>query len=244
MNLDTHKTIIRIIQDYCFDNSAIVLCDKFALAITPAIAKSVANKSLSISIFKQICMRRRDFFIANNITNYNAFCKDLFRRLIYELSFCSDTSLLESIITFKRKMENGNFRGFPKLKITEDTLRCTLVIFLQQETFCEPRSAAGNSDITIPSERVVIETKLWNGIEYYNSGFPELHQYLDKNDYNEGYYIVFDYNKSENEIVKEHGEVFSTDYYSKHIHVLFIRMNAVCPSQIYRHIKKGETNYE
>lgn len=51
-------------------------------------------------------------------------------------------------------MENGNFRGFPKASTSEDTLRSTLSIYIQQETFCEPRSGAGNNDITVPTEKV------------------------------------------------------------------------------------------
>ena len=100
-------------------------------------------------------------------------------------------------------MENGNFRGFPKKEVSEDTLRSTLALYIQQETFCEPRSSSGNNDITVPSEKVIIETKLWNGIEYYNSGFPELNDYMDKSNYTEGYYIVFDYNKTPNVVMKE-----------------------------------------
>lgn len=62
--------------------------------------------------------------------------------------------LSKSILIFKQKVENGNFRGFPKASTSEDTLRSTLSIYIQQKTFCEPRSGAGNNDITVPTEKV------------------------------------------------------------------------------------------
>lgn len=135
-------------------------------------------------------------------------------------------------------MENGNFRGYPKDKTSEDTLRSTLALYIQQETFCEPRSGAGNNDITVPSEHIIIETKLWKGQEYYNLGFPELNDYLEKGKYFEGYYIIFDYNQNPNSVIQKHGDIFDEQYDGKLIHVIFVMMNATRPSQIYK------TNYK
>jgi hypothetical protein len=239
MSDDITKTVIRIIQDYCFDNSASTLSDKFSMTIAPLVTKQVKNKKLDLSKFREIAKKRNDFFIANDI-DFTDFCKGLFRRLNYELSFYTNISFLESIITFKRKMENGNFRGFPKKSTSEDTLRSSLALYIQQETFCEPRSAAGNNDITVPSEKVIIETKLWNGIEYYQSGFPELNEYLDKIGYCEGYYIVFDYSQTENEIIKTKGDAFDIEFKGKEIHVIFIKMNAMRPSKIYKTRKASQ----
>jgi hypothetical protein len=197
------------------------------------IASKLRTKSLNLNELKKIVKKRKDFFILNDI-DFTQFCKGLFTRLTYELSFYVESSFYEAIVIFKRKMENGNFRGFPKTATSEDTLRSALVLYIKQETFCEPRSAAGNNDITIPSEKVVIETKLWNGIEYYKSGFPELYEYLDKYNYSEGYYINFDYNQTENEVIKANGETFDIKCDSKQIHVFFIKMNAVRPSKVYK----------
>ena len=48
-------------------------------------------------------------------------------------------------------MENGNFRGFPKGKISEDMLRSTLNIYIQQETnaynLCEDERYSSFQDI-------------------------------------------------------------------------------------------------
>jgi len=232
------KTVLRIIQDYCFDNSAAVLSDKFSLAIAPIVTSHIKSKSLDLSTLRGIAKKRNDFFIANNI-DFSAFCKGLFRRLNYELTFNNNPSFFESMKTFKRKMENGNFRGFPKPTTSEDTLRSTLAIFIQEETFCEPRAAAGNDDISVPSEKVIIETKLWKGVEYYYSGYPELNEYLDKNNYCEGYYIIFDYNQAKNQIIEDKGEIFDVTYDERLIHVIFIKMNAIRPSKKYQHINKS-----
>ena len=233
MHDDVSKTIVRIIHDYCFNNSSSLFSNELALSITPLIEKHIRLKTLDLGKFRDILNIRKDFFVANDV-DFTTFCKGLFNKLNYELSFYVDTSFFDSLIIFKRKMENGNFRGFPKNKTSEDTLRTSLALYIQQETFCEPRSGAGNNDITVPSEKVIIETKLWDGIEYYNSGFPELNEYLDKSNYKKGYYIIFDYNQTSNKVIKERGEIFDEQYQGKLIHVIFIRMNAIRPSKIYR----------
>ncbi len=238
MSEDIAKTVIRIVQDYCFKNSASILNNEFVLTVSPLVTKSIRAGTLNLGEIRKLAQKRIDFFHANDL-DITTFCKGLFNKLNYELSFYVDISFKDSMIEFKRKMENGNFRGYPKDKINEDTLRSTLALYIQQETFCEPRSGAGNNDITVPSEKIVIETKLWNGKEYYKSGFPELNEYLDKSKYIEGFYIVFDYNKNDNEVIKKQGEIFDERYQGKLIHIIFIRMNATRPSQIY---KKSRAN--
>lgn len=234
---DISKTVLRIVQDFCFDNSSYILSDRFSLAITPQIVTAIKNNALDLGKLRELAKKRNDYFVANDV-DFTAFCKGLFKKLNYELLFYT-SSFYDSIITFKRKMENGNFKGFQKENTSEDTLRSTLALYIQQETFCEPRSASGNNDITVPSEKIVIETKLWNGKEYYKSGFPELNEYLDKSNYIEGFYIIFDYNKTDNEIIIKHGEIFDERYQGKLIHIIFIRMNATRPSQIYKESRKS-----
>lgn len=239
MNNNISKTIIRIIQDHCLNNSAPLFINEFAISITPQITRHIQKSKLDLMTLKNIAQKRKDFIIANNL-DVTLFCKGLFKKLNYELSFYDEISFYESMLIFKRKMENGNFRGFKKGKINEDTLRSTLAIYIQQETFCEPRAGAGNSDITVPLEKIIIETKLWDGIEYYNSGFPELNDYLEKNGYKEGYYVVFDYNQTPNQVIIENGETFDFIYSEKLIHIIFVKMNATPPSRIYREHKKSK----
>lgn len=238
MNNDITKTIIRIIQNYCFNNSASTLSNEFVLTVSPLITSYIKSERLNLAELRKIIQKRKDFIYANDI-DITSFTKGLFKKLNYELSFYSYTSFFDSMINFKRKMENGNSRAFPKDKTSEDMLRSTLAIYIQQETFCEPRSGAGNNDITVPSEKIIIETKLWNGSEYYNTGFPELEEYLDKSNYNVGYYIIFDYNQTPNQVIKENGEVYEIKYKSKLIHIMFVKMNALRPSKIYKETKKN-----
>lgn len=235
MNYDpnTIRTIIRIVQDHCFTCSASILVSEFALTVSPLIAKQIMIDHFHLADLHKITAKRRDFFIANDI-DIDKFCKDLYQKLISELAFCINSSFYDSILDFKRRMENGNFRGYPKEKSSEDTLRCTLAIYIQRETFCEPRSGAGMNDITVPSEHVIIETKLWKGEAYYSSGFPELDDYLRKTNYTEGYYIIFDYNMNPNLIIMKHGETFDVEYKGNLVHVIFIRMNAPRPSKIHK----------
>lgn len=239
--MDISKTIIRIVQDYCFSNSAPLLSNEFALYIASSLSTAIDRKELTAGTFVKVAAKRKDFFQGNDL-NVRSFCKGLFEKLNYELSFVDDISFLGSIKEYKRQMENGICKGFPKKATSEDALRGTLALYIKRETFCEPRSGTGNNDITVPSERTVIEAKLWKGKEYYNSGIPELHSYLTSYNYSEGYYVIFDYNKFPNEVIKENGEVFDIMYLGKKIHVIFIRMNAIVPSQIYKESKKRSAN--
>lgn len=230
------KHLIRIVNDYCFKNSSSSFVNEFSLFLAPKIVKPIKSNALTYREFKKIAEKRRDFFVANDL-NSATFCKELYKNIIYELSFITADSFYDDIVNFKRVVENGNYRGFPK-GTSEDTLRSTLSIYIREETFCEPRSSSGFNDITIPSQKTIIETKLWNGKEYYNAGFPELNDYLTKSNYREGYYVIFDYTQAPNEIVNSCGEIFDTTYEGKTIHVIFILMNRVPPSKIYKSKKQ------
>lgn len=238
MSDDFVKHIICIINNYCFKNSSSLFVNEFSLYLASKIVKPMKSNSLTYQEFKKIAEKRNDFFIANDLTP-SSFCKGLYKNLKYELSFVSADSFYDDIVNFKRVVENGNYRGFPK-GTTEDMLRCTLSIYIREETLCEPRSSSGFNDITIPSQKTIIETKLWNGKEYYLAGFPELNDYLTKANYKEGYYVIFDYNQSPNETIKSCGEVFDTTYHGKTIHVVFILMNRVSPSKIYKSNKQKD----
>lgn len=232
------KHLIRIINDYCFKNSSSLFVNEFSLFLVPKIVKPMKSNTLTYREFKKIAEKRKDFFIANDLSS-SLFCKELYKNILYELSFITADNFYDDIVNFKRVVENGNYRGFPK-GTSEDTLRSTLSIYIREETFCEPRSSSGFNDITIPSQKTIIETKLWKGKEYYNAGLPELNDYLTKANYQEGYYVIFDYNQSSNEIIKTFGEVFDIHYDGKIIHVVFVLMNRVPPSKKYKSKKQKD----
>lgn len=230
------QRIIKIIGDFCFKESSPTLSNEFSLYLSPLIVKIIEGNNFNYRKFKQFAKKRQDFFIANDL-DADQFCKYLYAKIKAELSYFTSESFHDELIEFKRRVENGNYRGFPKQSSSEDTLRSALDIYIRKESFCEARSSSGRNDIVIPSEKSIIETKIWNGEEYYNAGIPELHDYLDKANYKEGYYIVFDYNKNINRIIAKNGECFTVDYKGKQIHVIFVLMNRESPSKLYNAAK-------
>lgn len=234
MKSEIEKTIIRIVQDYCLKLQIQNLVLEFSLTVAPSISRQLQSAKLTHQSFLSICKKRNDFFSANHIES-NSFIPHLYKHLKHELSYYDfKHNLNDALIEYKKRIENGNFKGFPR-GTTEDTLRSNLAIYINYENFCEPRCGSGNCDILIPSQRAIIETKLWKGIEYYNSGIPELAEYLKKQNYDTGYYVIYDYNKFENEVTKTRGHIFKLDSYS--ITVIFIRMADIAPSKIYKHQK-------
>ncbi len=232
MNGEIEKTILRIIQDYCYKNKVENLVSEFSLTITSTIANLYIRDKLTHENFKSACKRRKDFFYANDL-NADLFIIYLYRNIKYELSYYVFNSLQESLLEYKRRLENGNVKGFP-LGTKEDTLRSNLAIFLQFENFCEPRCGTGNCDIIVPSQKTIIETKLWHGTEYYNSGLPELAEYLIRQNYSQGFYIVYDYNLKDNDVIKNNGESFAVSLNNVVINIIFIRMKRIAPSKIYK----------
>lgn len=235
-NDELTQRIIKIIGDFCFKESSPTLSNEFSLYLSPLIVRIIEGYSFNYRKFKQFAKKRQDFFIANDL-DADQFCKLLFVKIKTELSYFTSESFYDELIEFKRRVENGNYRGFPKQSSSEDTLRSALDIYIRKESFCEARSSSGRNDIVIPSEKAIIETKIWNGEEYYNAGLPELHDYLDKAGYKEGYYIVFDYNKNENCIIAKNGECFTVGYKGKQIYVIFVLMNRESPSKLYNAAK-------
>ena len=51
------------------------------------------------------------------------------------------------------------------------------------------------------------------------------------------YYIIFDYNLSDNDIIKDNGEYFSKFEDGIQIEIIFIRMKKMSPSKIYKNSK-------
>lgn len=232
MTQEYEKTILRFVQDYCYKRNINNLVSEFALTIAPKLARAIMSDSLIHTKFESICIARKDFFIANDLDK-KIFLIGLYRELKLELSYYIFDSLLDSLCQYKRRMENGNLKGFPK-GTKEDTLRSSLSIYLQYENFCEPRCGSGNSDMVIPSQQAIIETKIWKGVENYNSGIPELKEYLLRQNYSNGFYVVYDYNSCTNDIIREHGEIFNIKDGAITIHIVFIRMCLINPSQIYK----------
>lgn len=91
MRKDMDKTVIRIIQDYCFNSDASVLSNEFVLTVSPLIVKFIEQGELGLGALRKILQKRKDFFIANDL-DITAFCKGLHKKLNYEISFYTGVS--------------------------------------------------------------------------------------------------------------------------------------------------------
>lgn len=241
MSRELVSSLIRIIQDYCFKKNINLLVHEFSITVAPKASCLIENSKMTYDNFKEISERRRDFFISNDL-NVHDFTRKLYYAINYEIGFCNFPSFLESILEFKRRVENGLAKAKGLALRDEDTLRGFLAVYITDDTFLEARTSFGNSDIIVPSEKTIIETKIWKGKQYYDDGFPELESYLLAMHYKEGYYVIFDYSQNDNLVVSACGEVFDYEYNSLLIHVIFIRMNKTAPSQIGKASRKWVCN--
>lgn len=241
MQNNLENSVIRIIQDYCFRKKASILVHEFSITLAPRVLLMIQNEKITYDKFFLLAKTRSDFFHANEIEAHD-FCQGLYRNLKSEIGFCVFSGFIDSILEFKRRMENGFAKAKGFSNQDEDTLRVALALFIQQESFLEARTSSGRSDIIIPSLKIVIETKVWKGQQYYNDGFPELEAYLLAMHYTEGYYVIFDYSPNDNIVISTNGEVYDKEYNSLQIHVIFIRMKKTAPSQIGKTDRKGTTH--
>lgn len=231
---DLSKPLIRIIQDYCFANNASIFCDRFSIFLNNKIIQLLRKKEFNTSEFIKISKVRKDFFVANDIINIKLFCKGLFEEINKELNYCKEEDFYNFIIRMKYKFEDGLVKRLNKEKTEENELKGILAAFINEETFLEAEMNGGKSDICVPEEKVVIETKLWKGEEYYKSGFPELDTYLENRRYSEGFYVNFDYNYGGCNYSNINNGIFDLEYNNKLIHIIFIKMKPIEPSKKYK----------
>jgi len=154
-------SIIRIVQDFCFANSIQILVNEFAVFVASRTAMMIGKGTFNSLSFFQIAKGRKDFFITNDLKT-KEFCARLYKKIKYELQFCTFDTFYEYVVDYKRRMENGLLQGFPQKDSSEDTLRSTLALYIQEESFLEARCSSGRSDICVPSQKVVVV--LWSSI--------------------------------------------------------------------------------
>ena len=58
MRKDMDKTVIRIIQDYCFNSDASVLSNEFVLTVSPLIVKFIEQGELGLGALRKILQKR------------------------------------------------------------------------------------------------------------------------------------------------------------------------------------------
>ena len=65
-------------------------------------------------------------------------------------------------------------------------------------------------------------------------------EYVKAQKYSQGYYVIYDYNVKDNEMIRRNGECYSLLYDEVKIEVIFIRMKKITPSKIYKNNKKAQ----
>jgi hypothetical protein len=84
---------------------------------------------------------------------------------------------------------SGQFGG--KTKGREEELRNNLLTFLPQRGYTEARTGRGRTDILLPSPKRIIEVKVWTSALTYEDGLVELGRYIQTEEANEAYMVVF-----------------------------------------------------
>ena len=66
------------------------------------------------------------------------------------------------------------------------------------DMFLEVQTGRGRIDLLIlhNQRKYIVETKIWEGVRYYQSGKKQLAAYVKSEPAVEGYYVVFDHRKN------------------------------------------------
>jgi hypothetical protein len=231
------RAIIRAVQNYCFINDAENLVIDFTTSIESTLVSLISRKELTATTVENAVQKHHDFITANGL-DVKTFAGGLFQSLRKIIPYFSQDPFDEIMLRIRRRFETDLSRVFVE-GTSEDKLRTIWKALLDEESFIESKTSSGQCDICVPSQRLVIETKLWKGEQYYEDGLPELIAYLNGFDYENGYYIVFDYLIGETSVSAAKGRTFDIQLDGKRIHVMFVKMKHVAPSQIGKHKRKA-----
>ena len=70
--------------------------------------------------------------------------------------------------------------------------------------------------ITYNNFKYIIELKIWNGVKYHEKGILQLYDYLENQGLEEGYLVIFNFNKNK-EYIQEQSKVKD-----KNIFIVFV----------------------
>ena len=143
--------------------------------------------------------------------------------------------LAKKILNFKQLVESTGYKAFDLKNLKEEIGRTLLHFYMLGHGYREAEMAAGKSDLILPNEKVIIETKIWRDKNRFISGINELSAYLESQSYSLGYYIIFDKTKKSNTIIKENGnkEVFWIKRKNNiWILCIFVKINPLSPSKL------------
>ena len=230
---DLNKFIIGVIQDYCNKRGLTFESERFALTFGSVCTNQINNNLLSVDSVT-LALKKYQSFIKGNNLSPEQFAIEIVQEICANSDYIPPKQeFYTAVKNFKNYVE-GNL--YPAFQVTnnpqEETGRTLLQAYLRPRGYREAQMSGGNSDLIYPSEKTIVETKIWHDIERYNDGIVELSAYLDSQGYNTGYYVIFDNTQRDNAIVKEKGDAIFDTRYDKHlIHCFFIKIKPIAPSR-------------
>ena len=225
------KNLIGVIQEFCYSRGYEFKISYFAQQFAYEIQDDLEAKAINKDLFNNK-LRKHRYFLASNDIRIQEFSNELIEYISMHLGYISQKQYLHNILVrFKDFVEDVGYHVFDN-GVFEENGRTLLQGVLTERGFREAQMAGGQSDILIPSEKTIIETKIWNGKQGFEDGILELCAYLKSQRYKTGYYIVFDFNKSPCIVRKENGDVFKVKEQGCDINIIFISGKPVNPSSI------------
>lgn len=201
-NLENNNELYEITKRILIDGEQIdfnPLNPTISVGLTYGILKKgegrleVSNKIFEEIIYNYLISKIRTS--AKNMSLYNvksSFIKEngelnmekiltRFQQFMKEQYSKKDMDFLENhgrllFLAFIKPIINGTGFDFKEVQISEEK-RLDLVI-------------------TYNNFKYIIEMKIWRGISYHESGLKQLYNYLDINDLNKGYLLIFNFNKN------------------------------------------------
>lgn len=142
--------------------------------------------------------------------------------------------LINKIINFKSLVESTGYKAFDLNNLREEVGRTLLHFYILGHGYREAEMAGGKSDLILPKDKAIIETKIWRDRKRFDTGIKELIAYLKSQNYKTGFYIVFDKTSKNNLIIKgnNNNDIFWIKT-EENIDILcvFIKINPISPSK-------------
>jgi hypothetical protein len=121
-------------------------------------------------------------------------------------------SLLDVLLGYRKfaiHALSGQFGG--KTGGREEELRNSLLTYLPTRGYTEARTARGRTDILIPTPKQVIEVKVWNTKLMYEDGLVELERYIETEDPEAAYMVVFGNRVPLASIINDHTQAIAEE---------------------------------
>ncbi len=237
---ETRKFIISIIQDYCNKRGYVFESEAFALSFGSQCANLLSDNKLTVDTIKNLLKSYPSFCSGNDLSS-EKFSVGLMDDISSKLHYVPlKPELYDTIVKFKEAVEGTLYAAFRVTEAPqEETGRTLLQAYMRPRGFREAQMSGGNSDLVYPTEKTIIETKIWRDRERYLDGITELCGYLDAQGYNEGYYVLFDNTQAPNIVIKEKGaKTYDLNCDGHTIHCFFVNINPTPPSKRRQSAKK------